>query len=249
MSSHPDPEVLSRLSINRSRVLERIRLAARGAGRDPSDVQLLAVTKSVDLATIRALVALGESEFGENRADALVSKAEGLGDPTVRWHFVGPIQRNKVRKIVAHASILHSLDSTRLIGSVQRVAAELGRTVDGYLQVWLSGERSKQGLLPSEVAQALEAIDPDGPLRPVGLMTMGPLEDASGERTRRVFAQLQAIGQELESSHHRRFRAGRCLLSMGMSGDLEWAVASGSTLVRIGTDLFHHLPHSAPPPL
>ncbi|HPF14918.1 MAG TPA: hypothetical protein PLJ12_11670, partial [Planctomycetota bacterium] len=71
----------------------------------------------------------------------------------------------------------------------------------------------------------------------------------SGERTRRVFAQLQAIGQELESSHHRRFRAGRCLLSMGMSGDLEWAVASGSTLVRIGTDLFHHLPHSAPPPL
>jgi len=228
-----------RLNENRTRLLARLASAALAAGRDPADVELVAVTKSVPAETAMALFDLGCQDLGENRADALVeTHATFLATGRIaRWHFIGHLQRNKVRRVLRVAHAIHSVDSLALYETLARCAREERRFPGLYLQLKLAAESAKGGLavelLPELLARAV-----GGPLPLLGLMTMAPLH-AEPERARRearaVFERLAALATTLAPS---AFVGGRVRLSMGMSQDFEEAVRAGATTVRIGSQLF-----------
>jgi len=219
--------------------------AATDAGRDPESVSLLAVTKSVGPETTLALALLGQRDLGENRLHELVPKREYLAaaGAQVTWHFIGHVQRNKARKIVQNAEVIHSVDSIRLVETLQRVAGEEGRRPEVFLEVKLSGEGRKQGMSPEELPEAIQAAGRADALQLLGLMTMAPLPAAgedSAESASPVFLQLARLGAGFEADEELRhcFRDGQVALSMGMSGDFRGAIAAGSRWVRIGTMLF-----------
>lgn len=215
-------------------VHERIAAACRLVGRGADSVDLLAVSKTHPAAAVRAAHAAGQRAFGENRVQELVAKAAELADlPDVRWHLIGSLQTNKVRDLVQvpGLAMLHSLDRVRLADELQREFSRAGRRLDVLLQIHATDEATKHGCPPGEAAALLAHTAANCPaLAVVGLMAMGPLAGDPAPTFRRV----AALRDEL------RARSGAALpvLSLGMSGDLEAAVAAGSTLVRIGTAVF-----------
>lgn len=221
-----------------SEVRRRIEQACERADRDPASVRLIAVSKTQPVAAIREALEAGIEDFGENRAQELAPKAEeaerlGL---RVAWHFVGHLQRNKVRDVMPHVAVLHSLDSPRLIEDIgrRRPEAVAGRAIphaDGalpcYLEVNVSGEAQKHGVAPDQVSALLAAAEASSAVRVSGLMTVAPLVD-DPEEVRLVFATLR----ELARAH------GLPGLSMGMTDDFEVAIEEGSTVVRVGRAIF-----------
>jgi pyridoxal phosphate enzyme (YggS family) len=231
--------VVIRLKGNRSQVLERIAAACRAAGRDPSEVRLVAITKSVPAELAAELVALGHADLGENRADALAAKHAALAARALapRWHFVGHLQRNKARRVLELADEIHSVDSPALWETLARLGRELGRAPGIYLQVKLADEPTKSGLAPAELPALVERAR-GGPLPLLGLMTLAPLLDDEREARRAardVFARAAELAAALPAG---AFAHGRPLLSMGMSQDFEQAIACGAHVVRIGSALF-----------
>lgn len=222
-----------RIRTNRERVLERIARAAEAAGRAPGDIRLVAVTKSVGPEWIRALVALGHQDLGENRPEEVPLKAAALGaaGAGVRWHMIGHYQSRKVRGTLPYFTLVHSVHSRDLLDRLQ-AAAPAGRRIGVLLQVNVSGEGSKQGFAPAEVLAVLDSAERWPSLDVRGFMTMAPA-DAPSDRARAVFAGLRRL-------RDRSSRPGLALpeLSMGMSSDFEAAVIEGSTLVRVGSALF-----------
>lgn len=222
------------VAANLAAVHARIAAACARAGRDPGEVALLAVSKRHPEAAVRAAFAAGQREFGENRVQELVAKAGALRDLTaLRWHLIGSLQTNKVRDLlrVPGLALVHSLDRVRLADELQREFARDGRRLDVLLQVNAADEPQKHGCAVAEAPALLAHAQQRCPaLAVVGLMAMGPL---AGD-PRPVFERSSALREEL------RRRSGLALpvLSLGMSDDLEAAVAAGSTLVRIGTAVF-----------
>ncbi len=205
------------------------------------------MTKSVGPAVALALSELlpQPSQLGENRAEVLARKRASFdaADQPARWHFIGHIQRNKARRIIEGSDVLHSIDSLRLAQTVVRLAAELERSLEVFIEVNLTGETEKHGLSAEEVAPVLEALSASDHIQVAGLMAMGP---ARGLRTvDEVFADVAQLAAELEGATPGAFSDGRCRLSMGMSGDLEAAVRHGSHFVRVGSALFDGIPDGA----
>lgn len=223
------------LQQNLARVQARIAAACRRVGRDPADVELVAVTKSAPLDWIRHLPELGVRKLGENRPQQLVERAAQVSG--VEWHLVGHLQRNKVRSVLPHTALIHSVDSLRLLQRISDVAGELQQTVRVLLQVNVSGEASKQGLAPEELLQAWPAFDAVPHVEIAGLMAMAPLAD-DPEAARPTFRGLRELRDRLV-----RLPGEPRLptLSMGMSHDMDVAVEEGATVVRIGSALFEGL--------
>jgi len=239
--------VQSLLQANLERVRARIAAAASAAGRAGDDVTLLAVTKAAPASLVAELVRLGQHDLGENRVDVLAPKAAALGELGLspRWHMIGHLQRNKARRAVEFASVVHSVDTLQLIETLSRLAGELAREVEVFLEVRAveAGERS--GFVPNEIPAAAHAVASLPHLRLRGLMAMAaPCESArafdldSQAPARRTFAALRGLGEALPKA---LFSRGRVEYSMGMSADLEAAVAEGSTCVRVGAALFEDL--------
>jgi pyridoxal phosphate enzyme (YggS family) len=228
---------------NIARVRESLRLASEGAGRGAP--LLVAVTKAVDDDVARFALEAGCEDLGENRADAFAERAQrfrALGF-SPRWHFIGHLQRNKVRRVLEHADVLHSIDSDRLGATVARIAEELGRPIEVYVQVNLTGEDEKGGYSADEAAAAALLLANSPALTVRGLMAMGPLR---GIRTpEEVFEGARDLARSLEMEIGHAFLNGRCELSMGMSSDAALAAELGSDLVRVGSALYEGLP--APP--
>lgn len=215
------------------RVQDRIARACDRAGRHPSDVVLVAVTKKVPAEDAALLPGLGILDLGENRPQELWSKAAALrGD--VRWHLIGHLQRNKIAKTLPLVSLIHSVDSARLLKAIEEEAGRQGRNVDVLLEVNVSGEGSKQGLSAMDVAVIVEEAAALRHVQIKGLMTMAPLQEA--EMCRPVFAKLRALRDNLQSRLSPPHHVSE--LSMGMSNDFEVAVEEGATLVRLGTVLW-----------
>jgi pyridoxal phosphate enzyme (YggS family) len=208
---------------------ERISAAAERAGRAPEGVKLIPVTKTVGVSAIRALIALGYGEVGENRVEVAGPKIETLGD-ACRWHMVGRIQRRKARDVAALFDRIDSLDRLSLAEELEKRCAAIDKIMPVLVQVNVSGEDVKGGFATAELGQALEAMEHMPHLRVEGLMTMAPNYD-DPELTRPVFAKLR----ELANRHD------LTALSMGMTNDFEVAVEEGATEVRIGTALFKGL--------
>jgi PLP dependent protein len=228
--------VLTTLEHNLDLVRRRIAGAAARAGRNPAEVTLLAVTKNRASEEAAELARLGASDLGESRSDELARKAAWSHEAglSVRWHFVGHLQRNKARAVVECAQVIHSVDSLRLLATLERIADDVGRVPDVYLQVKLHPEETKTGFDPADVRAALERARASRSLRPVGLMTMAPLVDdplLSALLARQVFRALSRLAREVEGDE-------KLGLSMGMSDDYEIAIEEGSTCVRVGSALF-----------
>jgi len=215
-------------------VRRRIAAACIAAGRRSDEVTLLAVSKTHPTNAVRDAFAAGQRCFGENRVQELQGKARDLADlPGIEWHMIGSLQTNKVRDLLAvpGLALLHSLDRVRLADELQRELARSLRRLDVLLQVHATDEATKHGCPVAEVPRLLDHVRTKCPALVVrGLMAMGPVAGDAAP----VFARIAALREALRGA------AGLPLeiLSLGMSGDLEPAIASGSTMVRVGTDVF-----------
>ncbi len=204
------------------------------AGRAGDDVRLIAVSKTVGLDEVAEAIAAGASDFGENRPDQLMEKADAF--PQVRWHFIGNIQSRRIRDIVGRACLIHSLTELSHARKIDVCAAALGITQDVLLEVNVSGEQSKSGLSPEEVKGLLDEVAGMAHVRVCGLMTMAPQGDM--DEARKTFRGLAALARELRSQMDPSAAAAFCELSMGMSEDWHVAVEEGATMVRIGRAIF-----------
>lgn len=220
---------MSTIAENSATVLERIAAASRTAGRDPATVGLLAVSKTKPAAALREAAAAGLRDFGENYLQEALDKQRELADLPLVWHFIGPIQSNKTRAIAGHFDWVHSVDRLKI---AQRLAeqrpAERG-PLNICLQVNVSGEASKSGCHPDDLPALAAAVSQLPNLRLRGLMAIPePTDDPAEQRA--AFARLRTLSEALN--------LGLDTLSMGMSQDLEAAIAEGATWVRVGTALF-----------
>jgi PLP dependent protein len=227
--SNPSP-VAARVA----EVRERIEAACLRSGRAASSVTLVAVTKSHPPEAVEAARAAGVRDAGENRVQELEGKVAAVGRDAVRWHLIGTLQRNKVRKALPLFDLLHSLDSVRLAEKLSEEAVAAGLTVRALAQVNVAGEASKGGFGPGEAPDALARICALPGLVVEGLMTMAPFVEDEAV-LRRTFAATRRLAEEV-ARQVPAFRPEH--LSMGMSNDFELAVEEGSTLVRLGTVLF-----------
>jgi len=244
----PTADGIERLRGNLAGVRAGIAEVCGRCGRDPADVRMVAVTKYSDLETIRALLAEGVRDLGENRVQQLASRAEALGAADLgllaaesdsggppRWHMIGHLQRNKVKVLLKHSRILHSLDSVRLAREVEKQAAQLAMTVDALLEVNVAGEEAKSGAPFGEVVAMAAAVSECPHIRLHGLMTMPPF-DPDPEAARPHFVRLRELLAQLRGGG---VVGSDCVhLSMGMTIDYRVAIEEGATFVRIGSALF-----------
>lgn len=206
--------------------------AADCAGRSPDDVTVVAVTKTVGIVEIQAAIAAGITDFGENRAQEFLGKF-GLF-PLARWHFIGTLQTNKVKDVVGKAWLIHSVDSGHLLRAIDRRAAEVGAIQPVLLQVNVSGEGSKHGFAPDDVADALAIASKMDNVEVRGLMTMAPF--GRPEDARPVFRELKHLSDSLSALRLNGVELVE--LSMGMTNDFRVAVEEGATIVRVGRAIF-----------
>lgn len=210
---------------NLLRVRERIERACAKAGRSAGDVALVAVSKVHPASAVREAYEAGQRLFGENYVQELSEKAEALGDlGELRWHFIGHLQRNKVKQVLRTGALIETVDSVRLASEIDKRASE---PVSVMLQVNVAGEAQKAGCDPAELGSLIAAVRAMPKLSLRGLMTIPPLGEEP-ERSRPHFARLRALASE----------HGLSELSMGMSADLEVAIEEGATIVRVGTAIF-----------
>lgn len=220
---------MSTLADNLSAISARIASAAQAAGRDPASVRLLAVSKTKPASAIREIHAAGVCDFGENYLQEALTKQQALGDLPLIWHFIGPIQSNKTKAIAEHFDWVHSVDRLKIAQrlSEQRPAGLAPLNI--CLQVNVSGEDSKSGCAPADLPALAKAVAALPNLRLRGLMAIPePTDDRAAQEA--AFATLRQLQEGLD--------LGLDTLSMGMSHDLEAAIAQGATWVRIGTALF-----------
>lgn len=223
----------------------KIARAAERCGRSPNAIRLVAVSKTKPIEAIREAYAAGQRDFGENYVQELVAKAEALADLVdLRWHAIGHVQRNKVKKLVQHAAAIHSVDSIRLIGELNARAGEVPEArrlpaADARLplliEVNVGAEAQKTGCRPDQLSSLIGACDAAPALRLIGLMTMAPHTD-NPEDARPYFDALRRLRDE----HGGLARLPE--LSMGMTHDLEAAILAGATIVRVGTAIFGERP-------
>ncbi len=245
-SSTQPPERRAELAERLSALRNRITAACLAAGRPPSDVTLVAITKTFPASDVVLLASLGVTDIGENRdqeAAPKVAEAAALGCADVRWHVVGQLQVNKVASVVRYAEVVHSVDRLRLVRALGSRASAAGRRVTCLIQVNLdeppvaahaaADTHVRGGAQPAEVGALADAVAADENLVLGGVMAVAPL----GAPPRPAFRKLWDVAQAVRASH-----PGAVMISAGMSGDLEEAIAEGATHVRVGTALLGSRP-------
>ena len=234
------PEAQSLCKENWQNVIERVHKACDQAGRDPISVRVIGVTKYVDMARTKALYDAGCRDLGESRPQALWEKAAACGaaDCTVQWHLIGHLQRNKVVKTMSYNPVVHTIDSVKLAEAISRAAVDSSFVCEGLIEVNLSEDVERSGLLPDSLLDKAPQILELPGVCIRGLMGMASHPEA-GRNPRQEFAHLR----ELRDTVNERFpdAGGLPELSMGMSGDFEDAIYEGSTMIRIGSALFQGL--------
>ena len=223
---------MSGLSGRLQNLVTRIARAASDAGRDPAGIRLLAVSKTWPAESVREAAAAGQHAFGENYVQEGVAKVEALADLGLEWHFIGPLQSNKTRPVANSFAWVHSIDRLKIAQRLSEQRDVFLPPLQVCIQVNVSGEESKSGVSPTELPELARAVAALPRLKLRGLMTIPePTSDVALQRSRfaalrQLMAQLRADGLDLDT------------LSMGMSDDLEAAIAEGSTMVRVGTAIF-----------
>jgi pyridoxal phosphate enzyme (YggS family) len=228
-------ELQSRIAANLAAVRARVAHAAAASRRSPGDIRLVAVSKTFGLDEIRAAIAAGQRDFGENRVQEALPKIEALANEPIHWHLIGHLQSNKAKKAARPFDAIHSVDSVELLQLIDEAARESRRTPELLVQVDLAGEATKFGAPVAVARDILKAAASLTAARVVGLMLLPPFFD-DPEATRPYFRRLRELRDTLlaEGTPPAMLRE----LSMGMSHDFEIAIAEGATLVRVGTAIF-----------
>ena len=219
---------------NLSQIQDRIAAAAARVGRDPTSIDLVAVSKTKPVSLIVEAINAGVTDIGENRVQEAQSKHPQIDQP-VKWHLVGHLQRNKVKQALQIFDLIHSVDSPRLLAEIDRRSAELNRTTDVLIQVNTSAEPSKYGLDPDQTLDFIENAHPYPHVRITGLMTIGAfLPDP--EAVRPMFVLLRQLQEKIIAQRFPNVEMDN--LSMGMTNDFEVAIEEGANLIRVGTAIF-----------
>lgn len=218
------------LANNYKKLLGNIETAAARAGRDPKDIQLVAVTKYVGLDEVREAFRAGIKDFGENRVQEAVEKIKQF--PELNWHFIGHLQSNKAKDVLPCYTLIHSLDRLSLANALQKCGERFGLMANVLVQVNTSGEESKFGLAPGELFSFLEKIKSYDRLKVKGLMTMAPFHD-NPEETRPCFRDLRKLRDQCIKNGYNIEH-----LSMGMTNDYMVAIEEGATIIRVGSAIF-----------
>lgn len=221
------------IAANLERVEQRVAAACAAAGRARDDVLVVAVTKTFPADDVRRLAALGVTHVGENRTAELEAKAAACPDLDLTWHFVGQLQTNKAAVAAAHAHVVHSIDRARLVTALDKAAARAGRRLTALVQVDLSGQPGRGGAAPADVDALAAAVAATTHLDLGGVMAVAPL----GADPARAFATLAGIAARIRAAYPEA-----TVVSAGMSGDLEAAVAAGATHLRVGSALLGSRP-------
>ncbi|MDT2827577.1 YggS family pyridoxal phosphate-dependent enzyme [Enterococcus viikkiensis] len=218
---------------NLHRIQQEIQESCALVSRNPQDITMVAVTKSVDSTDANELVELGVRNLAENRVDKLLEKKQHLSQKQhIKWHLIGNLQRRKVKLIINEIDFFHALDSLRLAQEIQKRAEH---QIDCFIEVNVSGEESKHGISPEELFSFIKDLEGLDKVHVIGLMTMAPY-DANESEVRAVFSKLRQLQESVRELH---LQYAPCTeLSMGMSQDFKTAIEEGATFVRIGTALF-----------
>ena len=213
-------------------VREQVALIAERCGRLPSEIGLIAVSKSQSAEAVREAFGAGQLLFGENRAQELIAKVPLLPS-SIHWHFIGHLQKNKVRKVLPLVDLVHGVDSMELALDIDRIASELGLFPRVLLEVNVSGEATKFGFTPEVARREAPRLLTLPRVQWDGLMTIAPIADTA-EKARPFFAQLRTLRDQIAAEN----QVDLPTLSMGMSDDFEAAIKEGATLIRLGTAIF-----------
>ena len=223
-----DPGRRDELALRLADVRGRMAKACEAAGRDVSELTLIAVTKTRPASDVRLLAGLGVTDVGENRDAEAAPKAAECAGLNLTWHFVGQLQTNKAASVVRYASVVHSVDRLRLVRALGRAARGAERVVECLVEVSLDGDPARGGAVAGDVPALAEALAAEEGLVLGGVMAIAPLSMEPADAFARLLASAAAV---------RGVRAGATVISAGMSGDLEAAVEAGATHLRIGTAL------------
>nr|WP_162138702.1 YggS family pyridoxal phosphate-dependent enzyme [Gordonia hirsuta] len=232
---YPDAVTVDDFRANLAAVRARIDAAAQRVGRDPAQIRLLPVSKTVPADRVRLAIEAGCTMLGENKVQEAKAKAADLADTGVAWSLIGHLQTNKAKDVAAFADEFQALDSLRVARALDRRLQAAGRQLDVLVQVNTSAEEQKYGLAPDEVDTFLRDLAEFETLRVRGLMTLALFTDDT-ERIRACFRRLRAVRDRVRAEDPALLGPGE--LSMGMSGDYELAVEEGSTCVRVGQAIF-----------
>ena len=223
------------IQANLHSIYETIKETALKAGRDPSGIKLVAVTKNVAPGQIAEAATCGHTLFGENYLQEATAKIP-LCPQNAHWHFIGHLQSNKARQAVEHFECIETVDSLKLVKALDKYAQMMQKPLSIFIQVNIGKEPQKSGIMPEDLLPFLRLVGTETNLKPHGLMTMPPY-DPDPERSRPFFRQLREI---FESARRQQLFAdeSQAELSMGMSGDFPVAIEEGATIIRVGTALF-----------
>lgn len=216
-------------------VIERVNAAALAAGRDPSEISLVAASKMNDAERVREAVAAGIRTCGENRVQEMLEKNSQGAYDGCELHFIGHLQKNKAKQVVGLAKLIHSVDSVELLEVIDSAAAKKGIVQDVLLEVNIGAEESKSGFRPDEIETALEKASAFSNIRVRGLMAIPP-KCENGEENRTYFCQMRQLW--VDNGRKKYDNVYMDFLSMGMSGDFETAIACGANMVRVGSSIF-----------
>ena len=219
---------------NIAQVRANIAAAAREAGRDPKEIVLVGASKMNDAAACREAIAAGIDVLGENRVQEMTQKLSENAYDGAPLHFIGHLQRNKVKQVVGHVSLIQSVGSLELLDEIEKVAANRGLVQDILLEVNVGGEEAKSGFAPADTEAAAEAALSRSHVRVLGLMTIPPA-DADRDTNMRYFEEVRALYVDID---RKLFHNELKYLSMGMSGDFADAIRCGANMVRVGTAIF-----------
>ena len=219
---------------NIARVREEMAAAAREAGRAPEEITLVGASKMNDAAACREAIAAGIDALGENRVQEMTQKLSENAYDGAPLHFIGHLQRNKVKQVVGHVSLIQSVGSLELLDEIEKVAANRGLVQDILLAVNVGGEEAKSGFAPADTEAAAEAALSRSHVRVLGLMTIPPA-DADRDTNMRYFQEVRALYVDID---RKLFHNELKYLSMGMSGDFADAIRCGANMVRVGTAIF-----------
>lgn len=222
------------ISENIKSIRENIDEAARRSGRDPKDVLLLAVSKTVEVPKIKAAVEEGLDELGENRVQEIMEKYEPMG-PDVKWHLIGHLQTNKVKYIIDKVKLIHSVESLKLAEEIDKQAKKHDLIMDILVEINMAKEESKFGIMPEDAEDFIKSLSTLENIRVRGLMTVAPFVE-NGEENRVYFRNMKKLLVDINAKNINNINMD--VLSMGMTGDYVTAVEEGATIIRVGTGIF-----------
>lgn len=222
------------ISENIENIRKNIDAACKRSGRDPKDVLLLAVSKTVDVDRIKVAVDCGLNSLGENRVQEIMEKYEPMGE-NVKWHLIGHLQTNKVKYIIDKVELIHSVESIKLAEEINKQAKKHNLVMDVLVEVNMADEESKFGVKPEETESFIRELALMDNIRVRGLMTVAPNVE-NGEENRVYFRNMKQLLVDINAKNINNINMD--ILSMGMTGDYETAVEEGATIIRVGTGIF-----------